>query len=63
MAHNRKAHNAQRTLYMCVCLFICTTLFVDKDECNMWSHYDLYVLGNTAYCVKISGEEFVAFFE
>jgi len=27
---------------------------------NLWSHYDLYVVGqhrNTTYCVKLSGED------
>jgi len=25
---------------------------------NLWSQYDLYVVGNTTYCVKLSGEDF-----
>jgi len=27
---------------------------------NLWSDYDLYVVGNTASCVKLSGWKFVA---
>jgi len=23
----------------------------------LWSQYDLYVVGNTAYCMKVTGED------